>query len=171
MINRHGPWQRGFKRAPAVPSVTAHEIACQMALAHAIIGFINASVLRAIRRLPSQTSQEKLAKSLLIPLAIGDVSHVLGMFYGIGNVRWELRDWPQVFWVNVIVGIGFFVPRCVRMIPSPRSDTDPVTGFVGSLALEDTLKLATAGWTAGIEAEGHSKRSLKRARAPLVSRN
>ena len=62
-------------------------------------------------------------------------------------------------------------PEVRKNDPKPRSDTDPVTGFVGSLASEDTLKLATAGWTAGIEAEGHSKRSLKRARAPLVSRN
>jgi hypothetical protein len=148
VINRHGPWKSDFTGAPGVPPVTAREIACQIALAHAVIGFINASVLRAIRRLPSQASQEKIAKSLFLPLAIGDVSYLFEVIYGTGNVRWKFGDWPRI---NVIVGIGFFIPRCVGVISSLRSNVDPVAGFAGSLSLEDTSKLATAGWTAGIE--------------------
>ncbi|KAF9780145.1 hypothetical protein BJ322DRAFT_1221113 [Thelephora terrestris] len=108
LINRHGPWKSDFKGAPGVPPVTAREIACQIALAHAVIGLINASVLRAIRRLPSQASQEKIAKSLFLPLAIGDVSYLFEVLYGTGNVRWKFGDWPRI---NVIVGIGFFIPR------------------------------------------------------------
>lgn len=130
-----------------------------MVLAHAIIGFINASVFRAIRRLPSSALQEKIAKSLFIPLAIGDITYLLGTFYGIGDVRWTLSDWPRILWLNVIVGIAFFIPRCVGagMIPNPTNDIDSATGSVGSSVSEDTLRLATAGWTARINIERSSQ--------------
>jgi len=82
-----------------------------MVIAHAIIGFINASVLRAIRGLPSSTLQENIARSLLIPLTVGDALHLFGAFYGIGDVRWRTGDWPQVLWLSVIVGTAFFIPR------------------------------------------------------------
>lgn len=117
VINRHGhQWQGAFAVASGVPPTTVHAIVCQMVVAHAIIGFVNASVLRAIRRLPSPTLQEKIAKSLLIPLAIGDVSYLFWMFYGIGDIRWRSRDWPQALRLNVIVGIAIFIPRYVRVI-------------------------------------------------------
>ena len=153
MINRRGPWPGVFTEGPGVPSTTAHEIVGQMALAHAITGLINASVFRAIRRLPSSALQEKIAKSLFIPLAIGDVTYLLGTFYGIGDVRWKLSDWPQFLWLNVIVGVGLFIPRYVGTIPSQNNDIDPATGFAGSLVSEDTSRLATAGWTARINIE------------------
>ena len=85
-----------------------------MVVAHAVIGLVNASVLRTIRRLPSPTMQEKIARSLLIPLAVGDVMHQLGTFYGMGDVRWKMKEWPEILWLNVVFGILLFVPRCVR---------------------------------------------------------
>jgi hypothetical protein len=85
-----------------------------MVVAHAVIGLVCASVLRAIRNLPSQALQEKITRSLMIPLAIGDISHLLGTFYGIGDVRWKSRDWPQILWLNVIVGTAIFIPRCAK---------------------------------------------------------
>lgn len=117
VINRHGRWHGAFTVTSGAPPTAAHAIVCQMVVAHAIIGFVNASVLRATRRLSSLTLQEKMAKSLLIPLAIGDVFYLFGIFYGIGDVRWKSRDWPQALWLNAIVGITIFIPRCVRMIP------------------------------------------------------
>jgi hypothetical protein len=123
-----------------------------MVVAHAIIGFVNASVLRAIRRLPSQTMQERIAKSLLIPLAIGDFSYLFGAFYGMGDVRWKSRDWPQVLWMNVIVGVGIFVPRWVTAVPGPSMGAaNPGAGFVGYLVSRDTWRLAIAGWITRIE--------------------
>lgn len=120
VINRHGRWQGAFTVAPGVPLATVHAIVCQMVVSHAIIGLVNASVLRAIRRLPSSALQEKITKSLLIPLAIGDVSYLFGIFYGIGDIRWKSTDWPEALWLNVIVGIAIFIPRYVRMIPSSQ---------------------------------------------------
>ena len=111
MINRHVRWANGFVEPSGISSTTAHAIVYQMVVAHAIIGFVNASVLRAIRRLPSSAVQEKIAKSLLIPLAFGDLSDLFGTFYGIGDVRWKSTEWPQVLWLNVILGVGIFIPR------------------------------------------------------------
>jgi len=111
VIDRHGGWQGTSTGAPGVPPTTAHAIVCQMVVAHAIIGFVCASVLRAIRSIPSPTLQEKIAKSLLVPLAIGDVLYQFGVFYGIGDARWRSRDWPQALWLNVVVGITIFIPR------------------------------------------------------------
>ena len=119
IINRHGHWPGSFTEAVEVLPPTAHAIICQMMVAHAVIGFVNASVLRAIRRLPSPSLQEKITRSLLIPLAAGDVLHLFGTFYGVGDARWKAKDWPPVPWLNVIVGIGLFTPRCVRMTSSP----------------------------------------------------
>jgi len=133
VINRRGPWPGVFMEEPGVPPTTAHETASQIVLAHAIIGLINASVFRAIRRLPSSTLQEKIAKSLFIPLAIGDVTYLLGTFYGIGDVRWKSSDWPQTLWLNVIVGVGFFIPRCIGTIPS-QITTLTLTPLQGLLA-------------------------------------
>ena len=89
-------------------------------VAYAVIGFINASVLRAIRGLPSSTLKEKIARSFMISLVIGDVLRLFGSFYGIGDVRWKTKDWPQVFWLSVIIGIVFFIPRHVGTTLIPR---------------------------------------------------
>lgn len=92
-----------------------------MVVAHAVIGCISFSVLRAVRKLPSPALQEDIARSLLIPLAIGDILHLFGTFYGIGEVRWRTKDWPQVLWLSIFVGIALFVPRYVRTTPCWRS--------------------------------------------------
>lgn len=156
-MNRRGLWPGVFTKTSGVPSTATHEIVGQMVLTHAIIGFIGASVFRATRRLPSPALQEKIAKSLFIPLAIGDVTYLLGIFYGIGDVRWKLNNWPQTLWLSVIVGIGFFIPRCVEIIPSQNNDIDRATGFAGSSVSEDTSRLVTAGWTARINIKRSSR--------------
>jgi hypothetical protein len=109
VLSRHGSWPNGITEAPAVRAIV-----CQMVITHAIIGWVNASVLRAIRKLPSPALQEMIARSLLIPLAIGDILRQLGMFYGMGGIRREAEGWPQPLWLNVIVGIALFIPRFVR---------------------------------------------------------
>jgi len=114
ILDRYGPQPGGFAEASEACARTAYTVVCQMVVAHAVIGLVNASVLRTIRRLPSPTLQEKIARSLLIPLAIGDVMHQLGTFYGMGDVRWKTKEWPEILWLNVVFGILLFVPRCVR---------------------------------------------------------
>jgi len=99
-----------METSEALPPI-AHAIICQLAIAHGIIGFINASVLRAVRELPSPALQEKIARSLLVPLVVGDVLHIFGTFYGIGDVRWKMKDWPQILWLSIVVGTALFVPR------------------------------------------------------------
>ena len=120
MISRYGSWSSGFTEAGEVLPPTVHAIICQTAVAHVVIGCISASILRTIRRLPSQTLQEKMARSLMISLAIGDVLHLFGTFYGIGDVRWKAEDWPQVLWLNIIVGLALFIPRYAGTTPNPR---------------------------------------------------
>lgn len=122
MIDRHGSWPSSATKAARAIPPSVHAIICQTVVAHAIIGFLNASVLRAIRKLPSPALQEKIAKSLMISLAIGDVLHLFGMFYGIGDVRWKTKEWPQVLWLSLGIGITLFIPRCVGVAttPSPR---------------------------------------------------
>ncbi|KAF9652199.1 hypothetical protein BDM02DRAFT_3183918 [Thelephora ganbajun] len=111
VIVRHGRWSSGFAEAPGALPPTVRAVIYQMVVAHAIIGLVNASVLRAIRTLPSSALQEKIARSLVISLSIGDVLHLFGTFYGIGDVRWKAKDWPQALWLSVAVGIGLFIPR------------------------------------------------------------
>jgi len=111
ILDRYARQPGGFTEASEAFARTAYTVVCQMVVAHAVIGCVNASVLRTIRRLPSPTLQEKIARSLLIPLAIGDVMHQLGTFYGMGDVRWKMNEWPEILWLNVVFGILLFVPR------------------------------------------------------------
>jgi len=119
MISRHEPWLSSFTEASGTLPPTVHAVVCQAVVTHAIIGLVGASVLRAIVRLPSPALQEKIARSLLIPLTVGDVLHLFGTFYGICDVRWKTRDWPQALWLSVIIGIALLIPRSVRTRPCP----------------------------------------------------
>ena len=92
MINRYGPWSSGFTEAGEALPPTVHKIICQTVVPHVVIGFLNASILRAIRSLPLPALQEKIARSLIISLAIGNILHLFGTFYGIGDVRWKVED-------------------------------------------------------------------------------
>ena len=134
-----------------VISPTSRVVVCHMVVAYAALGLVNASVLRTIRRLPSHTLQEKIARSLLIPLAVGDVIHQFGSFYGIGDVRWKMEDCPQALRLNAVVGIVLFVTRSVRAVPTSWEVTDVPAECAGSWASVGTLRLAIAFWTAGID--------------------
>jgi len=120
ILDRYGRQPSGSTEASEVLARTAYTVVCQMVVAHAVIGLVNASVLRTIRSLPSPTLQEKIARSLLIPLAVGDVMHQLGTFYGMGDLRWRMNDWPEILWLNAVFGIALFVPRCARSARIPR---------------------------------------------------
>lgn len=111
MINRYTPWSNAIIGEADVLTPAVHALICQTAAAHGIIGFLSASVLRAARKLPSPTSQESIARALVISLAIGDILHLSGTFYGIGDVRWRIGDWPQGIWLVVTVGTALFIPR------------------------------------------------------------
>ena len=87
-----------------------------MVVAYATVGCVNASVLRTIRSLPSLALQEKIVRSLLISLAIGDVLHQVGTLYWVCDVRRKtIKDWPQALWLSVVVGTALFTLRSVRM--------------------------------------------------------
>lgn len=120
MINSYGPSLSGFTEAAEDLPPAVRTTICQAVVAHAVIGLLIASVLGAIRKLPSPALQEKIARSLMISLAIGDVLHLFGTFYGIGDVRWKAEDWPQVLWLNIIVGLALFIPRYAGTTPNPR---------------------------------------------------
>ena len=121
MTCRHGPWPSGFTEAAGVLPPTVHHTAIyRVVVARAVIGLLNVSLLRAIRRLPSPALQEKIAGSLIISLAIGDVLYLFGTFHGIGDVRWKSEEWPRAFCLAILVGIATFIPRYVGTTSSPR---------------------------------------------------
>ena len=91
-----------------------------MGVTAATICCVNVSVLQAIRSLPSPALQEKIARSLLIPLAIGDILRQAGTVYWVCDAKWEARDLPQALWLSVVVGIALFISRSVGMTPNHR---------------------------------------------------
>ena len=119
MINRYTPWPNSIVGEAEVLTPAVRALVYQTAVAHGVIGFLNASVLKATRKLPSSTIQESIARALMISLTIGDVLHLFGTFYGIGDVRWRMGDWPQALWLTVGVGTALFIPRYVRKTASP----------------------------------------------------
>ena len=121
MINRYASWPNTFVGEADVLTPAVHALICQMGVAHGIIGFLSASVLRAARKLPSPTSQERIARALVISLTTGDVLHLFGTFYGIGDVRWRMGDWPQALWLTVAIETALFIPRYVRKTPNLRN--------------------------------------------------
>ena len=89
-----------------------------MGVTAATICCVNVSVLQAIRSLPSPALQEKIARSLLIPLAIGDILRQVGTVYWVCDAKWGARDLPQALWLSVVVGVALFISRSVGMTPN-----------------------------------------------------
>jgi hypothetical protein len=86
----------------------------QLAHTCALLGIINFFVLTAVRGLRSPALQEKIATSLLAPLLVSDVTHLLVTLYGIGDTRWSVDEWPSIVWITLITGLTILIPRFVR---------------------------------------------------------
>lgn len=86
----------------------------QLAHTCGLLGVINIFVLTAIRDLRSPALQEKMATSLFTPLLVADVSHILVTFYGMGDMRWRVGEWPFIVWITIITGLTLLIPRFVQ---------------------------------------------------------
>lgn len=109
----NGPWPVGATLPETLPAAT---IVTLLQLAHtcALLGIVNCFILTAIRGLRSPALQEKMATSLLTPLLVSDVSHILVTLYGIGDARWKVDEWSSIVWITIITGITLLIPRFVQ---------------------------------------------------------
>ena len=111
--NMNSPWPVGVTLPETLPAATTVTV-LQLAHTCALLGVINFFVLTAVRELRSPALQEKITTSLLTPLLVSDVSHILVTFYGIGDTRWKVDEWPSIVWVTIITGLTLLIPRSVR---------------------------------------------------------
>jgi hypothetical protein len=76
------------------------------------MGLINFFVLTALRQLDSQPAlQEKIVRSLLLPLLIGDFLHIYVTLWPLGDTRWQLTKWGPMLWATVVLGLSLMIPR------------------------------------------------------------
>ncbi|KAL1731043.1 hypothetical protein EV714DRAFT_283748 [Schizophyllum commune] len=85
----------------------------QLGHACALLGLLNACVLRALRthlgHIPAL--QERIAAALLTPLLIGDVVHTALTLWALGEARWNFAAWSPTTWCTVVLGLTLLVPR------------------------------------------------------------
>ncbi|KAF9652200.1 hypothetical protein BDM02DRAFT_232129 [Thelephora ganbajun] len=108
--NMNGPWPVGAAPPESLPAATTVTV-LQLAHTCALLGIINFFVINAIRGLRSPALQEKMATSLFTPLLVSDVSHILVTLYGIGDLRWNVDEWPSIVWITIITGLTLLIPR------------------------------------------------------------
>ncbi|KAL1722488.1 hypothetical protein EV715DRAFT_193130 [Schizophyllum commune] len=85
----------------------------QLGHACALLGLLNACVLRALRTHLAHTPalQERIAAALLTPLLIGDVVHTALTLWALGEARWNFAAWSPTTWCTVVLGLTLLVPR------------------------------------------------------------
>jgi hypothetical protein len=85
----------------------------QLAHVCALLGVVNLFVLTAARRhLDGRPAlQEKIVRSLLTPLLLGDVLHLYVTLWALGNDRWDVLNWSPMLWTTVILGLSLMIPR------------------------------------------------------------
>jgi len=111
--NMNGPWPAGVALPQTLPAATTVTL-LQLAHTCGLLGIINFFVLTAIRDLRSPALQEKVAASLLTPLVVTDISHILVTLYAIGDTRWRVDEWPSIVWITIATGLTLLIPRSVR---------------------------------------------------------
>ena len=109
----NGPWPAGVALPQTLPAATTVTL-LQLAHTCGLLGIINFFVLTAIRDLRSPALQEKVAASLLTPLVVTDISHILVTLYAIGDTRWRVDEWPSIVWITIATGLTLLIPRSVR---------------------------------------------------------
>jgi len=110
-----------------------------MQLAHvcALLGVVNFFVLSAARKYLYlyPALQEKLVASLLTPLLIGDVLHLLVTLWALGDQKWQVVNWGTVLWSTVILGFSLLIPRIAWHMGIGRF-VDRRDGRLGKMSLD-----------------------------------
>jgi hypothetical protein len=85
----------------------------QLANVCALLGVVNFFVLTAARKHlhGDLFLQEKIVSSLMIPLLIGDFSHLYVTLWGLGDQKWNPAGWTPMLWITFILGMTLLAPR------------------------------------------------------------
>jgi len=110
--DQQAPWPLGIAPSEPLPRAT---LVTMLQLAHvcALLGVINLFVLGAVRKhLEGQPAlQEKIVRSLLTPLVLGDFAHLFVTIWGLGEEKWNFSRYTPMLWITIILGISLLVPR------------------------------------------------------------
>jgi hypothetical protein len=106
------PWPADSPPTDVLPRATYVTI-IQLGHVCALMGTLNTFVLSAARKhLASQPGlQEKIVASILTPLVVGDVTHLVTTFWALGENRWDWRNYEVTLWIVNVTGISLLVPR------------------------------------------------------------
>jgi hypothetical protein len=106
------PWPGGAPPPGALPRATFVTIV-QLGHVCALLGTLNFFVLRAARThlAHAPALQERLARALLAPLLVGDVSHLVATLWALGPRRWDWAAYEPTTWAVVATGVTLLVPR------------------------------------------------------------
>lgn len=109
--DQQAPWPSGGP-PPVLPRATL-VIVAQLGVVCALLGLLNFSVFTTVRKhLHSDPAlQEKIVSAMLVPLLIGDVSHISVTLWAVGDLRWEPKRWTPMLWTTVLLGLSLLVPR------------------------------------------------------------
>lgn len=110
--NTQAPWPAGSPPPAVLPKASVVTV-IQLAHVCALMGLLNIFVLTAARNhLASQPAlQEKIVRSLLIPLLVGDVLHLYVTLWALGDDRWDVVQWSPMLWATVVLGVSLMIPR------------------------------------------------------------
>ncbi|KAJ7283587.1 hypothetical protein C8J57DRAFT_739295 [Mycena rebaudengoi] len=105
------PWPNG-QPPDTLPLATRITI-IQLGHVCALLGLLNFSLLSTARdHLSSNPAlQEKFVAALLTPLLIGDFLHIYITLWGLGEHRWDLRNWSPMLICTIVLGLTLLVPR------------------------------------------------------------
>ncbi|KAG8218686.1 hypothetical protein J3R82DRAFT_4354 [Butyriboletus roseoflavus] len=110
--NAQAPWPAGSPPPPILPKASIVTV-IQLAHVCALMGLLGIFILTAVRKhLASHPAlQEKIVRSLLVPLLIGDVSHLYLTLWALGDDRWDVTQWTPMLWATVVTGVTLMIPR------------------------------------------------------------
>ncbi|KAH7914181.1 hypothetical protein BJ138DRAFT_1144306 [Hygrophoropsis aurantiaca] len=110
--NTQAPWPVDSPAPDVLPKASVVTV-IQLAHVCALMGIVNFFVLTAIRKhLALQPAlQEKIMKSLMIPLLIGDGLHLYVTLWALGEERWDVVNWSPMLWTTIVLGTSLMIPR------------------------------------------------------------
>ncbi|KIK06647.1 hypothetical protein K443DRAFT_673931 [Laccaria amethystina LaAM-08-1] len=110
--NSQASWPTGALPFDVLPRAT---LVTTLQLAHvcALIGVINCFVLTAARKhlQDNPALQEKIVFSLLTPLLIGDLFHLVVTLWALGDQKWDFGNWSPMLWTTILLGLSLMIPR------------------------------------------------------------
>jgi len=105
------PWPSGSSPFDKLSPATMVTI-LQLAHTCTLLGIINVFILNGARKYIVQPEiQEKIVASLLTPLLLGDIFHLVVTIYALGEYRWSVSAWPPTLVLTIFFGVSLLIPR------------------------------------------------------------